>query len=82
MLEAVADKLCPGGRALDVGCGSGYVTACMALMVGPEGRVIGIDHVEDLKWFAIKNIRKDHPQLLSDGTVKIEIGRASCRERV
>jgi protein-L-isoaspartate O-methyltransferase len=29
-------------RALDVGSGSGYLTACMALMVGTAGRVVGI----------------------------------------
>jgi protein-L-isoaspartate(D-aspartate) O-methyltransferase len=29
-------------RALDVGSGSGYLTACMALMVGSRGKVVGI----------------------------------------
>jgi protein-L-isoaspartate(D-aspartate) O-methyltransferase len=36
------DKLKPGMRALDVGSGSGYLTACMALMLGPSGKVVGI----------------------------------------
>ena len=33
-LEYLRDKLQPGSRVLDVGCGSGYLTACMAIMVG------------------------------------------------
>ncbi|VDQ08172.1 unnamed protein product [Trichobilharzia regenti] len=32
-LEALRDHLKPGSHALDVGSGSGYLTACMALMV-------------------------------------------------
>ncbi|CAH8568703.1 unnamed protein product [Schistosoma mattheei] len=38
-LEALRDHLKPGAHALDVGSGSGYLTACMALMVGPTGWV-------------------------------------------
>ena len=29
-------------RALDVGSGSGYLSACMAIMVGASGKVVGI----------------------------------------
>lgn len=32
-LDALEEKLQPGHRALDVGCGSGYLTTCMARMV-------------------------------------------------
>lgn len=32
-LELLEDKLVPGNTCLDVGSGSGYLTACMALMV-------------------------------------------------
>ena len=32
-LETLAEHLKPGKRALDVGSGSGFLTACMALMV-------------------------------------------------
>merc|ERR1719217_1669778 len=44
-LELLADFLTPGARALDVGCGSGYLCACMAEMVGPSGLVVGIDYL-------------------------------------
>jgi len=35
--------LTPGGRALHVGCGTGYYTALMAHCVGPSGRVIAFE---------------------------------------
>jgi len=41
MLEAL--RLVPGDRFLDVGCGCGYLAACAALLVGPTGRVAGVD---------------------------------------
>lgn len=38
-LELLKEKLENGTRALDVGSGSGYLTACMALMMGEKGYV-------------------------------------------
>ena len=32
-LELLKEHLVPGNKVLDVGCGSGYLTACFALMV-------------------------------------------------
>ena len=45
-LELLRDRLQEGARALDVGSGSGYLTACMAHMVGETGCVVGIEHVQ------------------------------------
>ncbi|QKW21390.1 methyltransferase domain-containing protein [Kitasatospora sp. NA04385] len=36
-------ELRPGQRLLDVGCGPGTITADFAELVGPEGRVVGIE---------------------------------------
>lgn len=32
-LEVLNDKLKPGAKALDIGSGTGYLTACFAVMV-------------------------------------------------
>lgn len=36
----------PGDRALDVGCGTGYLTALLAEAVGPDGEAVGVDPSE------------------------------------
>jgi protein-L-isoaspartate(D-aspartate) O-methyltransferase len=38
----------PGMRVLDVGSGSGWTTALLAHLVGPEGQVIGVERVPEL----------------------------------
>lgn len=70
-LELLEDKLRNGGKALDVGSGSGYLTACMAIMMGPNGLAVGIDHIPELRAMAEENIRQDHPELLRDGRVEL-----------
>ncbi|KAJ8676722.1 hypothetical protein QAD02_012509 [Eretmocerus hayati] len=72
-LEYLSDKLC-GGRALDIGSGSGYLTTCMALMNGPTGTVIGIEHMPELQEVARRNIESDHPELLRNGRIKLVVG--------
>lgn len=37
-----------GGSVLDVGAGSGWTTAILGRLVGPSGRVIGVERVPDL----------------------------------
>lgn len=37
-----------GHRVLDVGSGSGWTTALLGELVGPEGRVIGVERVPEL----------------------------------
>ncbi|XP_056402829.1 protein-L-isoaspartate(D-aspartate) O-methyltransferase-like isoform X3 [Hyla sarda] len=70
-LELLQDKLQEGARALDVGSGSGYLTACFARMVGVTGKVIGVDHIEKLVLDSIQNVNQDDPELLSSGRVKL-----------
>lgn len=75
-LELLAERLYPGAKALDVGSGSGYLTACMAIMVGTTGIAVGIDHIEDLIQDSIKNINKDPnlTRLLDTGQLKLVTG--------
>lgn len=55
-LEAL--DLAPGRAFLDVGCGSGYVTAVAAVMVGPAGSVHGIECVSSRLEAARANMRR------------------------
>lgn len=73
-LELLKAQLAEGEKALDVGCGSGYLTACMALMVGEAGKVVGIDHIAELVNLANKNIKQDKPELLTSERVKLIVG--------
>jgi demethylmenaquinone methyltransferase/2-methoxy-6-polyprenyl-1,4-benzoquinol methylase len=49
----------PGGSALDVACGSGKLTAVLAGIAGPHGRVVGLDFSPHMLEIA----RRDHPGL-------------------
>ncbi|CAN1291394.1 Protein-L-isoaspartate O-methyltransferase 1 [Linum perenne] len=62
-LQLLEDNLKPGMHALDVGSGTGYLTACFAMMVGPEGRAIGVDHIPELVATSIKNVEKKNKAL-------------------
>lgn len=73
-LEVLAAHLQPGMRALDVGSGSGYLSACMARMVGEEGYVVGIDYVDALVEQSINNVRKADADLLDDGRLLLVTG--------
>jgi len=47
-LEHLADVIGDGSHVLDIGSGSGYLSACFAKLVGPRGKVVGVDHIEEL----------------------------------
>lgn len=73
-LEALRDHLFEGSRCLDVGSGSGYLTTCMALMVGPSGRAVGVDHIPELVEMSINNVNKSHANLIKSGQLKLIVG--------
>ncbi|XP_016140479.1 l-isoaspartyl protein carboxyl methyltransferase, like isoform X1 [Sinocyclocheilus grahami] len=73
-LEVLSDKLTEGASAMDVGSGSGYLTACFARMVGPSGKVVGIDHIDELVQASVKNVQEDDPELLASGQIKLVVG--------
>eukprot|EP00878_Enallax_costatus_P009350 GHUV01009772.1.p1 GENE.GHUV01009772.1~~GHUV01009772.1.p1 ORF type:complete len:316 (+),score=70.26 GHUV01009772.1:330-1277(+) len=64
-LELLEKHLKPGARVLDVGSGSGYLTACMAKMVSPGGFVLGVDKVPELVVRSQASIQASNPELLS-----------------
>jgi protein-L-isoaspartate(D-aspartate) O-methyltransferase len=70
--ESLLPFLHPKARVLDIGSGSGYLTHVLANLVAPEGRVVGVDHIQGLVDMATTNMRKsaDGAQLLADGRVK------------
>lgn len=70
-LEFLKDHLRGGARVLDVGSGSGYLVACMALMVGTKGVVVGVEHIPQLVELGVKNLKKHHADLLQSGNVTI-----------
>jgi protein-L-isoaspartate(D-aspartate) O-methyltransferase len=63
-LELLKEHMKEGDRVLDVGSGSGYLTACMAHMVGASGVAVGIDHIPELVDKSMENVRKGNPELL------------------
>ena len=74
-LELLKDNLKPGMRSLDVGSGSGYLTVCMALMVGSSGKAVGIDHIPELVEMSRTNIKQDGKEdLLISGQMELVVG--------
>ncbi|RDB27964.1 Protein-L-isoaspartate(D-aspartate) O-methyltransferase [Hypsizygus marmoreus] len=58
-IEHLLPYLRPGAKVLDVGSGSGYLTAVLYHLVGPTGKVVGIDHIPELVDWSVENLRKD-----------------------
>ncbi|KAG2676019.1 hypothetical protein I3760_12G032700 [Carya illinoinensis] len=74
-LQLLEENLQPGMHALDVGSGTGYLTACFALMVGPQGRVVGVEHIPELVSSSIQNIQKGAAApLLKEGSLSVHVG--------
>lgn len=60
--------------------GSGYLSACMGLMVGDTGHVLGIERHPSLAKRSEINLRRALPELAEKGTVRLEVlvGHHSC----
>jgi protein-L-isoaspartate(D-aspartate) O-methyltransferase len=55
--------------------GTGYLTACLVLMVGPQGRAVGVEHIPELANSSLKNIEKSAAApLLKEGSLSIHVG--------
>ncbi|KAI3931269.1 hypothetical protein MKX01_040186 [Papaver californicum] len=74
-LELLTENLLPGMRALDIGSESGYLVACFASMVRPQGRAVGIEHIPELVSASIENIQKSAASpLLELGSLSLHVG--------
>jgi len=78
--------IAPGMRVLDVGCGAGDVTICLAERVGPSGTVLGIDmsptiletarwRIEQAKLHNVRFIEGDIASAPLDGEFDAIVGR-------
>uniref|UniRef100_A0A1D1Z9A8 protein-L-isoaspartate(D-aspartate) O-methyltransferase n=1 Tax=Anthurium amnicola TaxID=1678845 RepID=A0A1D1Z9A8_9ARAE len=73
-LELLQEHLQPGMRALDVGSGTGYLTACFAMMVGPQGHAVGVEHIPELVASSIENIKRSAAaELLEEGSLSVHV---------
>jgi len=75
-LQLLEKQLTPDARVLDVGSGSGYLTACFARFLqaqSPDSKslVVGVEHHPKLVEFSIENLNSDDPKFLTEGRVKI-----------
>jgi protein-L-isoaspartate(D-aspartate) O-methyltransferase len=73
MLELCQPK--EGEVVLDVGSGSGWTTALFSQLVGPSGRVYGIERINELKEFGEQNAEKY--KLVSSGRATFVSGDGS-----
>ena len=73
-LEALRDFLTEGSTALDIGFGSGYLTVAMSKMMNDKGKVIGIEHMEELYNFGMTNICKNHKNLIDSKKIELILG--------
>ena len=44
-LESLIQNLKPDGKVLDIGCGGGYFSSCLARALGGKGKVFSLDHI-------------------------------------
>ena len=78
-LKYLEDKLVPDAKILDIGSGSGYLTAVLGYLVEAEktnnnSNVIGIDIYPKLVELSINNINKMNSDLLKNDKLDIIVG--------
>ena len=70
-LEVLEPKLFKGASVLDIGSGSGYLTACFAVMVEPKGKVTGIEHFKALVEISERNINNWNPEAIASKNIEL-----------
>lgn len=66
----------PGAHVLDVGSGSGYLTACFYRYIQAQGgdsntQIVGIEHQPELVTISQENLNNDNPEMLQSGKILI-----------
>lgn len=73
-LSLLADYLKPGNVVLDVGSGSGYLTAVFGLMVGETGHTVGVEHISELVERSIDAIKMTPAaSLMENGHLEVHV---------
>lgn len=74
--ESLLSCLHPSATVLDIGSGSGYLTAVLANLVDPLGSVVGIEHIQALADLGKHNMEKSEEgrKMLADGKVRFVKG--------
>ena len=78
--EYLLPYLQAGSKVLDVGSGSGYLTAILHYLVSPGngqpvGKVVGIDHISELVDWSVENLKKDGlGPALENGQIEMIMG--------
>ena len=70
-LEWLKDALVPGAKALDIGCGSGYLCAAFYELMDGKGKVVGVEHLEGLCQLSSENLSKNYKQQLQNKQIEI-----------
>ncbi|XP_074589264.1 protein-L-isoaspartate O-methyltransferase-like isoform X2 [Curcuma longa] len=66
---------CPAYLDSPMPIGTGYLTACFALMVGPHGHAVGVEHIPELVASSISSIKQSAAaSLLKDGVLSVHVG--------
>ena len=78
-LKYLEDKLIPGSKILDIGSGSGYLTAVFGYLVETNEKdnkslVYGIDIYDELVKNSLNNIKKNNSDLLNHNKLNIIVG--------
>ncbi|KAH6677804.1 protein-L-isoaspartate O-methyltransferase [Plectosphaerella plurivora] len=66
----------PAPRVLDVGSGSGYLTHVLGELAGPQGVVVGLEHIDALRALGEGNMSKSEEgrAMLASGRVRFRVG--------
>ena len=80
-LQHLYDKLKTATSVLDIGTGSGFITAAMAQVAPDQATIYAVDHIQEINDFAKANIQRICPHLLKKNKIQFvtQDGRQGLR---